>query len=104
MELTYLRLKNFLSFKELKHKFVNEPVLIKGKNLTEIESKETNGAGKSTMEAGIAYAILANSLKKQTLDRDLILWGEEEADIWLDIYCPIRKETLNIHRKAEFGG
>lgn len=80
MELTYLRLKNFLSFKELKHKFVNEPVLIKGKNLTEIESKETNGAGKSTMEAGIAYAILANSLKKQTLDRDLILWGEEEAD------------------------
>lgn len=98
MELTYLRLKNFLSFKELKHKFVNEPVLIKGKNLTEIESKETNGAGKSTMEAGIAYAILANSLKKQTLDRDLILWGEEEADIWLDIYCPIRKETLNIHR------
>ena len=49
------------------------------------------------MEAGVAYAILANSLKKQTLDRDLILWGEEEADIWLDIYCPIRKETLNIH-------
>lgn len=98
MELTYLRLKNFLSFKELKHKFLNEPVLIKGKNLTEIESKETNGAGKSTMEAGIAYAILANSLKKQTLDRDLILWGEEEADIWLDIYCPIRKQTLNIHR------
>lgn len=98
MELTYLRLKNFLSFKELKHKFLNEPVLIKGKNLTEIESKETNGTGKSTMEAGIAYAILANSLKKQTLDRDLILWGEDEADIWLDIYCPIRKQTLNIHR------
>ena len=98
MELTYLRLKNFLSFKDLKHKFINQPVLIKGKNLTEIESKETNGAGKSTMEAGIAYAILATSLKKQTLDRDLILWGEEEAEIWLDIYCPIRKETLNIHR------
>lgn len=98
MELIYLQLNNFLSFKELKHKFLNEPVLIKGKNLTEIESKETNGAGKSTMEAGIAYAILANSLKKQTLDRDLILWGEEKADIWLDIYCPIRKQTLNIHR------
>lgn len=98
MELISLRLKNFLSFKELNHKFLKKPVLIKGKNLTEIESKETNGAGKSTMEAGIAYAILANSLRKQTLDKDLISWGEEEAEIWLDIYCPIRKETLNIHR------
>lgn len=98
MELKLLRLQNFLTFKELKHTFVTEPVLIRGKNLTEIESKETNGAGKSTLEAGISFAILATSLRKQTLDKDLIRWGEEEAHIWLDIYCPIRKQTLNIHR------
>ena len=104
MELRYLQLENFLSFKNLEHTFVNEPVLIKGKNLTEIESKETNGAGKSTMMAGIAYAILATPLRKQTLDRDLITWGEEEANIWLDIYCPIRKETLNIHRTLRIKG
>lgn len=98
MELVRLRLKNFLSFKELNHKFLNEPVLIKGKNLTEIETKETNGTGKSTMLSGIAYAILASPLKKQVIDKELIRWGEEEAEIWLDIYCPIRKQTLNIHR------
>ena len=93
-----------MSFKSLEHTFIKNPVLIQGKNLTEIESKETNGAGKSTMMAGIAYAILATPLRKQTLDRDLITWGEEEAHIWLDIYCPVRKETLNIHRVLKVKG
>jgi hypothetical protein len=104
MELKYLRLQNFLSFKELSHTFVNEPVLIKGKNLTETESKETNGVGKSAMEAGIAFAILATPLRKQTLDKDLIRWGETECHIWLDIYCPIRNRTLNIHRTLRMQG
>lgn len=104
MELKYLRLQNFLSFKDMQHTFLNEPVLIKGKNLTETESQETNGAGKSTMEAGIAFAILATSLRKQTLDKDLIHWGAEEAHIWLDIYCPIRNRTLNIHRTLRAKG
>lgn len=93
-----------MSFKELEHEFIEEPVLIQGKNLTEIESKETNGSGKSTMMAGIAYAILATPLRKQTLDRDLITWGEEEAEIWLDIYCPIRNEYLSIHRTLRVKG
>lgn len=99
MEITRLRLKNFLSFGTLDHRFRKEAVLIQGKNLTEIESKETNGAGKSTMEAAIAYAILSSPLKKKdVIDSSLISWGEEEAEIWLDIYCPIRQKTLNIHR------
>ena len=97
MEITRLRLKNFLSFAELDHRFRKEAVLIQGKNLTEIESKETNGAGKSTMQAAIAYAILSTPLRK-VLDSSLIMWGEEEAEIWLDIYCPVRQKTLNIHR------
>ena len=84
MELKYLRLQNFLSFKDMQHTFLNEPVLIKGKNLTETESQETNGAGKSTMEAGIAFAILATSLRKQTLDKDLIYWGADEAPVSLN--------------------
>lgn len=98
MRIVQIKLRNFLSFKELTHSFRDEPVLIQGKNLTEIESKETNGTGKSTLESGIAYAIMANSLRKGVLDKDLIMWGEDTAEISLDIYCPIRKQTLNIHR------
>lgn len=104
MELVRLKLENFLSFKNLEHRFIKEPVLIKGKNLTEPESKENNGAGKSTIEAGIAYAILADSLREKTLDRDLVLWGQTEASVELDIYCPVRKETLNIRRTIRTKG
>ena len=49
------------------------------------------------MQAAIAYAILSTPLRK-VLDSALIMWGEEEAEIWLDIYCPVRQKTLNIHR------
>lgn len=98
MEIVRLRLKNFLSFKTLDHTFRKAPVLVQGKNLTEIESKETNGSGKSSMLSAITFAIINSPMRKQVLDRDLITWGEDEAEIWLDIYCSVRKQTLNIHR------
>lgn len=104
MNLVYLRLENFLSFKELHHEFISGAVLVQGKNLTEIESKETNGAGKSSMGAAIAKAVLDNALRKQVVDSDLITWGEEEAHIWLAMYCPIRKQTLEIHRTLRVKG
>lgn len=104
MNLVYLRLENFLSFKELYHEFISGAVLVQGKNLTEIESKETNGAGKSSMGAAIAKAVLDNALRKQVVDADLITWGEEEAHIWLTMYCPIRKQTLEIHRTLRVKG
>lgn len=103
MELVELKLKNFLSFKELTHRFVNSPVLIQGRNLTD-DSKETNGSGKSTIEAAIAYAIMATPMRKGVLDRDLIRWGEQEAEIELRIYCSIRKQTLTIQRKLSIKG
>lgn len=104
MEFIELKLRNFLSFKELTHRFVNSPVLIQGKNLTEIDSKETNGAGKSTIEAAIAYAIMATPMRKGVLDRDLIRWGEEETEISLSIHCPVRKKTLMIDRRLSIKG
>lgn len=104
MKLKSLKLKNFLSFETLEHTFRDSPVLIQGRNLTEIDSKETNGAGKSTMEAAIAYALMATSLRKQVLDRDLIRWGEQEAEITLEIHCPVRKQTLRIWRKLSVKG
>lgn len=103
MRLETLRLKNFLSFKELNHTFCNGPTLIQGRNLTD-ESKETNGSGKSTMEAGISYALMATSLRKQTLDRDLIRWGEEEAEVELTVFCPVRNQRLRILRKIRSKG
>lgn len=103
MRIERLRLKNFLSFKELDHIFRNEPTLVQGKNLSE-ESKESNGSGKSTMQAGVAYALMATSLRKQALDRDLIYWGENEAEIELTMYCPIRKQRLVIFRTLRAKG
>lgn len=103
MELVELKLKNFLSFKELTHRFVNSPVLIQGRNLTD-DSKETNGSGKSTIEAAISYAIMATPMRKGVLDRDLIRWGEQEAEIELRIYCSVRKQTLTIQRKLSVKG
>lgn len=104
MKLKSLKLKNFLSFETLEHTFRDSPVLIQGRNLTEIDSKETNGAGKSTMEAAIAYALMATPLRKQVLDRDLIRWGEQEAEITLEICCPVRRQTLTIYRKLSVKG
>ena len=104
MKLKSLKLKNFLSFETLEHTFRDSPVLIQGRNLTEIDSKETNGAGKSTMEAAISYALMATPLRKQVLDRDLIRWGEQEAEITLEIYCPVRQQTLTIYRKLSVKG
>ena len=104
MKLKSLKLKNFLSFETLEHEFRDSPVLIQGRNLTEIDSKETNGAGKSTMEAAIAYALMATPLRKQVLDRDLIRWGEQEAEITLEIHCPVRKQILTIYRKLSLKG
>ena len=103
MRLETLRLKNFLSFKELNHTFRNGATLIQGRNLTE-DSKETNGAGKSTMEAGISYALMATSLRRQTLDRDLIRWGEDEAEIELTVFCPVRGQRLRIFRRVRVKG
>lgn len=103
MRLETLRLKNFLSFKELNHTFCNGATLIQGRNLTD-ESKETNGSGKSTMEAGISYALMATSLRKQTLDRDLIRWGEDEAEIELTVFCPMRNQRLRIFRRIRAKG
>lgn len=104
MRFKTLKLKNFLSFESLEHTFKDSPVLIQGRNLTEIDSKETNGAGKSTMEAAIAYALMATPMRRQVLDRDLIRWGEQEAEITLEIYCSVRKQILTIYRRLSAKG
>lgn len=94
-----LKAINFLSFKELEYNYIDKPVLIKGENLTEIESQKSNGSGKSAIENAEMFALLGVSIAgKDTLDRDLIHWGEDNASVSMEIVCPIRKETLRITR------
>lgn len=94
-----LILKNFQSFQNEEYDFKDKPVLIQGKNLTEIESQQSNGSGKSTIENAIAYAYLGSSLYgKEVLDKDLVRYGEKEGVVELHTYCAQRNETLIIRR------
>ena len=51
MRLEKLILKNFLTYQSLEYDFVNKPLLIQGKNLTD-EGQESNGSGKSGIQSG----------------------------------------------------
>lgn len=97
-----LIVKNFLSFKELSYNFVDKPVLIQGENLTD-DSQESNGSGKSAIQAAIEYALFKTTSRK-VLDADLINYEEDECEITLLIECGIRKETLVIERKIKSKG
>lgn len=103
MNFTSIIAKNFLSFKELKYDFKTHPVLIQGENLTEIESQESNGSGKTALQGAVEYALLATTSRK-VKDSELVFWGEKSAEITLNIHCPIRKETLVIQRKLFIKG
>lgn len=96
MILKELILRNFLSFEKLNFKFVDEPNAIQGVN-DDQDDQESNGAGKSSLFHAIEYAIL-NSTSASHTDKELIKYGETKAYINLDIYCPIRKQTLQIER------
>lgn len=104
MKLTELTATDFLSFKNIKYNFKDGVSLIVGVNDTD-EGQESNGSGKSNLQAIIEYCIL-RSVSKRTIDSQLVRWGETEARISLAIHCPIRQETLLIERKigAKTGG
>lgn len=102
MQLKYLYCKSFLSFKELSYDFESVPVLIQGENLTEIESQESNGSGKSSLQSAIEYVIFKTTIKP--LDSDLIFWGDKEAVVSLSIHCPIREQLLQITRTINLKG
>ena len=102
MQIKSLHLKSFLSFKELHYDFINSPALIQGENLTEIESQESNGSGKSSFQMAIEYAIFKTTIKP--VDADLIFWGDSEAEVQLVIECPVRGEQLCIKRTISLKG
>ena len=99
MELKKLTASNFLSFESFSYDFQGKPFLIQGENLSERDSQESNGSGKSSILAMLSYTLIQNPLRKSEVrDVDLIKWGEKEGSVTLEIYCPVRKETLKIER------
>lgn len=88
--------KNFLSWESVEHSFTDEVIAITGENKTQGD-QGGNGTGKSSMEQIIYYAISGNNIRG-VVDKKLIRNGCEEAFASVEIYCPIRNETLNISR------
>lgn len=97
MDLIKIKAKNFLSFKDLEYDFTKIPTLIVGSNLSD-DSQESNGSGKSALQAAIEYCLFKTTSRK-VLDIDLINWEEDFCELSLSIDCAIRKETLLITRK-----
>lgn len=99
MYLRRVSAQNFLSFLSLDYDFLHQPVFVEGKNLTEVETQESNGSGKSSLLSIVSYLLLQDSLKKSDIrDCDLITFGQEKSIIRGELYCPMRREVLTIQR------
>lgn len=96
MEIRNLVLNNFLSFKYLNLDFAGVKS-IQGLN-NEDEGQETNGSGKSAIQSAIEFALFASVSRTGVTTKELIHWGEEEAYIQLELFCPIRGTSLVIER------
>lgn len=97
MKLVRLKAKNWLSFKELDYIFEDKALQIQGVNLTD-DGQESNGSGKSAIQAAIEKLILDTTSRK-VKDRDLINFEFSSCELSLTINCPIRNQTLCIQRK-----
>ena len=104
MHPTYLKIQNFLSFKDQEYTFdTDRAYLIQGVNNSK-DSQASNGSGKSSLQSAIEYAITKTTSRK-CRDVNLIRRGQESsAFIELHILCPIRKETLKIIRTIPIKG
>jgi DNA repair protein SbcC/Rad50 len=102
MKPTRLTAKNWLSFKELDYNFVDKPLQIQGRNLSD-DDQDSNGSGKSSIQAAIEK-LLFDTTSRKVKDSDLINYSAEEAELSLEIYCPVRKQTLKIERVLRIKG
>lgn len=102
MQVTKIRATNFLSFKELNYDFENKPILIQGENLSD-DSQESNGSGKSALQACIEFALFKTTSRK-VRDIELIHFGENECLVQLSINCPMRNQLILIERKVKLKG
>lgn len=93
-----LYLKNFLSFEEQEYTFEQgKAILIQGVNNTKKESQASNGSGKSSLQSAMEYCLTQNTSRK-CRDLKLIRRGQKESIVSTSIFCPVRKQTLEITR------
>lgn len=93
-----LKLINFISHKSTTFEFSNgKAILIQGMNHDDSE-QESNGSGKSVLIEGCSVALLGSPLKKVKMC-DLILNGEEEAQVFFELWNTKTKQNLVITRK-----
>lgn len=97
-----LRLKNWVSIQEIKYSFENGAWQVKGKNHDEPD-QDPNGSGKSAFQDGISKCIL-DCTEREERDKEMVRHGEKQAELYYSIYCPIRKELLEIERIVKRSG
>lgn len=103
MKLIKFVAKDWLSFRNVEYTFEDGAKQIKGKNLCETDSQDSNGSGKSSFVEGITKCLL-NYTSRKELDRNLVNFDSKEAYLSLSIFCPVRQETLLIERKIKVKG
>jgi exonuclease SbcC len=90
-------LENFLSFAEEEYEFDRgKPLLIQGKNFSK-KGQESNGSGKSALQAALEYSIMKTTSRK-TRDVELIRRGCDKAKIECTIVDPVNNEEMIIQR------
>ena len=94
MKLEKLIAKDFLTYQNLEYDFINRPLLIQGRNLTD-EGQASNGSGKSGLQTMIEFCITASN-SRGVRDNELISYGEKESDVQLIASCDVRKERIHI--------
>lgn len=97
-----LILKNFLSFESLEYDFIHKPIAVIGENRTQ-DDQLSNGTGKTSVGQGLFYGIYGVNLRGN-IDKKLIRYGFDTSYICVQIYCPIRKQTLSIEREIKIKG
>ena len=94
MKLEKLIAKDFLTYQSLEYDFVNRPLLIQGRNLTD-EGQDSNGSGKSGLQTMIEFCITASN-SRGVRDNELVSYGEKESNVQLITSCDVRKERIHI--------
>jgi exonuclease SbcC len=103
MKLLNIGAENFWSFKSLSYTFEDKPIQVNGINLTD-DDQDSNGSGKSALLAiiqllwlNVQYVYMATE-NKPMVKTTLINFDAKMANIWGEIHCPVRKETLKVER------